>query len=120
MNTEDKIKIAIQDTKDELRDLENEPNNATYISVLATNLEKQRTHYEVVSTSNYDYPNEHEFIAVPKSDDELYILDLSFKPFQSDKFKELTDEGYILINREQCREYLDVVGNVKINERKSY
>lgn len=121
-STEEKIEQAIQDTKDELRDLDNEPNDALYTSSVATNLEKQHIHYEIVSTKDpdFDYPHEHEFIAVPKNEDELYIIDLKYKHFQSDKFKELALKGYQLIKGEECREYLDVVGNVKIKERKSY
>lgn len=120
INTEKKIEKAIQDTKDQLKDLIVEPTSIIYSSYLSENLYNEHIVHEIVSTSEYEYPYEYQFVAIPKNENELYIIDLAYKQIQSDKYSELLEKGYMLIKGQQCREYLDDIGNVNIDKRKSY
>ena len=120
MDIEERIIKAIEDTKDELNALDIDPTCYMYCSVLAEHLDNERLHNQIVSTTEYDYPYEHQFNMVPKDDDYFYIIDLKFKPFQASKFKDLHEKGYMLVNIEECKEYLDVVGNTQVDIRKKY
>ena len=114
---EERIEKAIEETREELEDL-TEPTCYIYSSVLAENLSKEHLFYEIVSTEDYDYSYKHQFTIIPKNDEELYLIDLMYDHFQSDKFYELLQKGYMLIRGEQCREYLDIVGNDPNNIKK--
>ncbi len=88
-STEEKIEQAIQDTKDELSGLTTDTTCMIYSSYLQENLRKQHLANQIVSTTEFDYPYNHQFNVVPKNDKELYIIDLTYQQFQSDKFPEL-------------------------------
>ena len=121
VSLEEKIKRTIDETKDELSGLTTETTCMIYSSYLSENLRREHIAHEIVSTKEYEYPYEHIFIVVPKDEKSSYIVDLTYEQFQSNKFPELLQKGYILIKEgEQLRNYLDVVGNVNINERKKH
>jgi CRISPR/Cas system-associated protein Csx1 len=115
---EDRIEKAIKETKEELKDLTTETTCFIYSSALSRNLYKEHLANEIVSTKEFDYPYEHQFNIVMKNETTFYLLDLTYSQFQSDKFSELLQKGYMLISREQAREYLDEVGNQNQSKRK--
>ena len=110
---EDRIEKAIKDTKDELDGLTVDTTCMIYSSYITRNLYKEHLINKLVSTTELNYSYNHQFNIVPKNKNELYLIDLTFKQFQSDNFKELLQKGYILIDIDMYMEYLDVVGNVK-------
>ncbi|MBQ9019167.1 MAG: hypothetical protein IJ097_02495 [Bacilli bacterium] len=117
---EDRIERAIQDTKDELNGLTTDTTCFIYSSVLADHLRKEHLANQIISTSEFDYPYIHQFNIVPKNNNELYLIDLTYQQFQVSEFKKLTEKGYILLNGDKLKNYLDIVGNVNINKRKTY
>ena len=115
---ENRIEKAIKETKDELQDLTTETTCFIYSSILGEHLRKEHLANEIVSTTEFGYSYEHQFNVVMKNENTFYLIDLTYSQFQSDKFSELLQKGYMLISREQGREYLDIVGNVNTNKRK--
>ncbi len=115
---EDRIEKAIEDTKDDLNGLTTATTCFIYSTVLAEHLRKEHLANEIVSTKEFDYPYVHQFNIVLKNKDELFIIDLTYPQFQNDKFQELLQKGYMLVNKEQSKEYLDIVGNANIDKKK--
>ena len=115
---EDGIIKAIEKTKEELKDLTIEPTCFVYSSSISENLYKEHISNRIDSTTEYDYPNIHQFNIVRKNDDEIYLIDLAYQHFQATKFYELLQKGYMLIREDQLNDYLEVVGNVNQNKRK--
>ena len=119
-SVEERIKNAIENTKDELKGLTTDTTCMIYSAYLSRNLYKEHLANQIISTDEFDYPYTHQFNVVPKNEEELYLIDLTYPQFQVSEFPELLQKGYILIKGEQIREYLDIVGNVNIDKRKSH
>lgn len=117
-NIEDSIKRAIDKTKDELYGLTTQSTCMIYSSYLSRNLYNEHIPNKLETTTKYKYPYHHQFNIVQKNKDEFYLIDLTYTQFQSTKFYELLQKGYILINSEEYLEYLEVVGNVKEEKEK--
>jgi len=115
---EEKIIKAIEDTKDELSGLTTETTCFIYSSVVADNLRKAHVANQIESTTEYDYPYVHQFVRVPKNDNQFYLIDLTYPQFHSDRFEELEEKGYVLLREDDLYEYLEVVGNVETIRRK--
>ena len=115
---ESKIEEAISKTKEELKDLTTETTCFVYSSALGENLRKRHIANRIESTTEYDYPYIHQFNTVRKNDNEIYLIDLTYSQFQSTKFEELLQKGYMLIKENELDEYLQVVGNVNQGKRK--
>lgn len=110
-NIEEKIEDAIEDTKEELNDLTTERTCLIYSDYLSRNLYDKHVANKIVSTTKYNYPYNHQFNIVPKNEDEFYLIDLTYSQFQSDKFDELEEKGYMLLKNNQYEDYLEIVGN---------
>lgn len=115
---EDGIVRAIEKTKKELEGLTTETTCFIYSSALAHNLREEHIANRIESTTEYDYPYIHQFNTVRKNEDEFYLIDLTYPQFQSDKFYELLQKGYMLIREDDINDYLEVVGNVNQSKRK--
>lgn len=117
-NVEEKIENAIETTKNELPGLTTDTTCIIYSTYLSRNLYREHLANQIVSTEYFNYPYLHQFNVIPKNENELYIIDLTYKQFQNDEFNELLQKGYMVVNKEQYRKYLDLVGNVNVNKRK--
>ena len=109
---EEKIEEAICETKEELEGLTTETTCFIYSSVVGENLRRKHIANKIESTTEYDYPYIHQFNTVFKNDEEFYLIDLTYPQFHCNKFEELLEKGYMLVDEEKFNEYLDVVGNV--------
>lgn len=119
LNIEEQIQEAIQDTRDELDGLTKETTCMIYSDYLSRNLTKRHVVNRVVSTKDYKYPYEHRFNIAPKDEDNMYLMDLTYSQFEDSEFPELLEEGYMIVDQDDYKAYLEVVGNVNIEKRKT-
>lgn len=121
LDLEKEIVEAIEETKEELPNLTTDTTCMIYSDYLSRNLTKRHINNRIVSTDEYeDYSYYHKFNIVVKDKNLFYLIDLTYKQFQNDKFSELLQKGYMLVDIDTYQEYLDIVGNVNKEKEKQH
>lgn len=107
-SAEDKIKDAINETKEELGDLTTDRTCMIYSSYLYNNLKKKMLSASIMDTKedfNMDY--RHRFVTV-KDKDGTYLIDLTFSQFGDDPILiDLVKNGYDIMTKEKWEIYFD-------------
>lgn len=115
---EAEIQLAIEKTKEKLKDLATERMCKVYSSVIYEELQRSHVPSRIVSTDDLKDGYIHEFVLVPENieEDMFYLIDLTFDQFPKDKtgiFKSLEEDGYQLINNDSWCFYIQHVTNDK-------
>ena len=114
-NKEDKIKSCIKKVKLELNDLVEEQTCKIYSSYVSDELYKNHVINRIIRTgdlSSYD----HHFVLVPKDGDNYFLIDLTYSQFKNDTFKNLLNDGYIVIKKDELNNYLRIVTSKSLNK----
>lgn len=114
-NKEDKIKSCIKKVKLELSDLVEEQTCKIYSSYVSDELYKNHVINRIIRTgdlSSYD----HHFVLVPKDGDNYFLIDLTYSQFKNDTFKNLLNDGYIVIKKDELNNYLRIVTSKSLNK----
>ncbi len=109
IDVEDKIVDAIDDTREELRELTTDQTCKYYSSSIKNNLTKRHLINRIVNTSDYDLPYEHQFNVV-YGNDNYYLIDLTYSQFKNTDFIDLLFLGYMKIDNNIFNDYLKLVG----------
>lgn len=113
INVEEAIKQAIEDTKENLKDLSIERMCQVYTNYLFENLRKEHLIARIINTKELGLDFEHFFIIV-NNGRYYYLCDLTFAQFQSNIFPSLLKNGYQIITNIDFNEYLKVIENREI------
>lgn len=109
VNKEDLIKKAIYMTEKELESLDYERMCLVYSSYLYNNLKQLSCLAYLIDTAELGFDYQHYFILVPDKEKEYYLLDLTYKQFESDEidmFSNLYLYGYQKINDILYEDYI--------------
>ncbi len=107
VNYEECIKKAIQKTKIELKDLDEERMCFIYSSYLYQNLLEFHLLARIIDTKDLGFSFSHRFVLV-YDNNYYYLLDLTYKQFlnKDARFLKLLKEGYQKINNDDFNYYL--------------
>ena len=107
-NKEEKIKSCIDKVRIKLKDLTEEQTCKIYSSYLSDELNDNHVVNKIIRTGDFS-SYDHHFILIPKDSDNYYLIDLTYSQFNNDHFKELLDDGYIIVNKADLIIYLSIV-----------
>ena len=107
-NKEENIKSCIDNVRIKLKNLTEEQTCKIYSSYLNEELNNKHVVNKIIRTGDFS-SYDHHFILIPKDGDNYYLIDLTYSQFNNDHFKELLDNGYIIVNKADLIIYLSIV-----------
>ena len=110
---------SIAETKKNLQGLTTERTCKIYSDEVRACLRKRHLASQKVDTEYLGYPYSHVFNLVKIDDSEDFLIDLTFKQFNSNEFNLLSTKGYIKVDTLSLLEYLEIVGNPFEKDNKS-
>ena len=102
---------SIAETKKDLQGLTTDRTCKIYSDAVKSHLRKRHIASQKVDTVYLGYPDSHVFNLVKINDSEDFLIDLTFKQFNSNEFNSLSTKGYIKVDTLSLLEYLEIVGN---------
>ena len=108
------IKEVVEETREQLKGLDTDLTCKLYSSAVFDNLGKRHILNRMIETSDLNCIYNHRFNMV-LSEDNYYIIDLTYEQFKSDELPELKKNGYMLMNDEDFKHYLEIVGYSSID-----
>ena len=113
INKETIIKIAIDNTKKDLANLDYERMCLVYSSYLYENLKDLSCLAYIVDTTDLGLDYRHRFVIVPDNNSKYYLLNLTYKQFadNDERLNKLCNTGYQKIDDDIYNYYLNVVTN---------
>ena len=112
INIEDTIKEVISSCKLELNGLTTNQTCKIWSSYIYEELRKRHVLVELLSTEDIEDAYIHYFNAIPYNCN-YYVIDLTFKQFNSNELNYLSNNGYQLLNKEEQNKYLNIVAQKK-------
>ncbi len=117
VNIEESIIKSIEEVKQELNGLETERMCQVYTSFIYNKLKEKGVLVRIVDTQsdcNLDY--KHYFLVVPNSENNNYIIDLTYNQFMYNPlFTSMYKNGYQLLTNDEFEEYIN---NIKTSTRR--
>ena len=115
-NIEETIIKCINNTRHDLRNIVQKQRCKIYSSYFSDLLKKEHITHKIINTLELGYDYDHHFVLVPKDSNCYYLIDLTYSQFETDRFSELLDNGYIVVNDAMFSIYLSIVtGKIKEN-----
>ena len=115
----DKTKVieeVIKDVKNEYQKLTTKRTCVIYSSLVYILLNQRHISSRIINTKDLGIDFEHQFCLVPYQNKEYYLIDLTYEQFNNTSFKELLQDGYIIINDLDFNKYLDIITNREIKD----
>ena len=114
-NKEDKIKQSINNVREQLKTIDEEGNCYSYSNYIFNELTKEHVVCKIINTNDLNIDYMHYFVLVPDSEEDYYLIDLTYSQFKNDYFSSLKDNGYIKVNDSEFILYLSIVGGKAFN-----
>ena len=95
---ETRIKLSIDETKKQLKDVTTERTCKIYSRYLFSYLSQNHVVGKIISTKDLGANYDHYFVIVPINTYEYYLIDLTYPQFKNKElFKDLYDKGYEVV-----------------------
>ncbi len=110
----DRVKVieeVIKEVKQEYQKLTTKRTCVIYSSLVYILLNQKHITTRIINTKDLNLNFEHQFCLVPDQNNKYYLIDLTYDQFNNTNFKELSQNGYIIINDLEFNKYLNIVTN---------
>lgn len=114
VNKEEAIQEVVNKTKSELEGLTTERTCKVYSDYISRNLHSKNILHRNIDTKDFGYDYSHKFCIVPNEED-YYLIDLTYSQFNNFDFVDLLLDGYMIISKDELKEYMNIVGKNNID-----
>ena len=114
VNKEEVIQEVVNKTKSELEGLTTERTCKVYSDYISRSLHSINILHRNIDTKDYGYDYSHKFCIVPNEED-YYLIDLTYSQFNNFDFVDLLLDGYMIISKDELKEYMNIVGKNNID-----
>lgn len=111
VNQEKAIQESVVDTIFKYQDLTIYRTCKIFSGEVTSQLRRRHIVSRYVDTADLGYDYSHCFNIIPAGENEYYVIDLTYRQFQSDQFQELRKKGYTKMDSDALVEYIETVGN---------
>ena len=109
LDIEEEIKLTISDVKKELSELTTDQTCKIYSSMIYEKLKEKGILSKLIDTENFGNDFSHMFVIALDNNDK-YLIDLTYEQFkEKEKLNDLLTNGYIKIDDETFKDYLEIV-----------
>ena len=108
-NKEETIKSSIKNVREKLKTINEEGNCYSYSNYIYNELLENHIVCKIINTKDYGYDYMHYFVLVPNTQNDYYLIDLTYSQFNNEYFSNLKRDGYIKINNSEFILYLSIV-----------
>ena len=113
LDIEEEIKSTINDVNNELSELTTDQTCKIYSSMIYEKLKEKGILSKLIDTENFGNDFSHMFVIALDNTDK-YLIDLTYEQFkEKEKLNDLLTNGYIKIDDETFKDYLEIVLNNK-------
>lgn len=109
LDVEEEIKSTVNDVKNELSELTTDQTCKIYSSMIYEKLKEKGVLSKLIDTENFGNDFSHMFVIALDNTDK-YLIDLTYEQFkEKEKLNDLLTNGYIKIDDETFKDYLEIV-----------
>lgn len=112
LDKEEVIIDVINSIKNELKDLTTDRTCKIYSDYVSSYLRSKYILNRNIDTGEFGCDYSHKFCLVPKEED-YYLIDLTYSQFNNLEFLDLLIDGYMIVNKEELKRYIEIVGKSK-------
>ena len=114
VDIENSILEVVEETREQLQGLDTDLTCKLYSSAVFDNLNKRHILNRMIETYDLECSYNHRFNMVLDGEN-YYIIDLTYEQFKSEELPELKKNGFMLMNDDTFKHYLEIVGYSSIN-----